>query len=420
MLPVVLAFFVVVALGGGASTASASPLGDEESAEILATQVASSTVVARTENMAKLTSTPMPGSPTSTARPVSVAWEREALRDVATALGWPTSVRVESSGRMSVQKSVSASEWTLAFVRPFEFAAGAQAAYTAAQQDARLGGYRITVERLDSYPAYYAVLEATSGQGQVVERRLHWLSGRWMMGIETRGGKLDDSELQRLARGLLASSLSYGLPHNTAQTPTRPALASPPTATVITESPESCDHTFSDVKDSNWAYSYIHRLACEGIVSGYSDSSFRPQSATTRAQVLKMVVLLQGWPLETPRVPTYKDVGAAHPFYRYIETATARGVATGYSDDTFAPDDFVTRAQVAKVIVLAKNWPRPLTAPVPPRDVPPAHWASDYVQTVLARGIFSGYEGGEFQPDAKATRAQLAKVFVLAFRASSR
>src|SRR5207253_5944589 len=61
-----------------------------------------------------------------------------------------------------------------------------------------------------------------------------------------------------------------------------------------------CGSRFYDVCPNYWAYTYIEFMAQRGIVSGYSDGSFRPGSSATRAQLSKMVVVARGWPIYTP------------------------------------------------------------------------------------------------------------------------
>jgi hypothetical protein len=150
-------------------------------------------------------------------------------------------------------------------------------------------------------------------------------------------------------------------------------------------------------------------------VSGYADGTFRPDNPTTRAQLAKMLVLSQGWDLLNPDVPSFADVNRSHLFYRYIETAYAHGVFDGYGAN-FRPDNYVTRAQVAKMLVLASSWDLSLggQGPIALCDVPESHWSWLYVQVAMQHGVFNGYANGCFLPDAAATRAQIAKVLVLA------
>src|SRR5213079_2589610 len=88
----------------------------------------------------------------------------------------------------------------------------------------------------------------------------------------------------------------------------------------------------------------------------YADNTFRPANDTTRAQLCKIVVLAEGWPLDTSGGPHFSDVPTDNPFYEYIETAYNRGAISGYDDHTFRPGSGVTRGQLCKVVVLAQGW----------------------------------------------------------------
>ena len=74
---------------------------------------------------------------------------------------------------------------------------------------------------------------------------------------------------------------------------------------------------FSDVPRDFWAYPYIEYLATQGIISGYADNTFRPNNNITRGQVAKMITLAQGWTPLNPPTPTFIDVPPAHPFYQF-------------------------------------------------------------------------------------------------------
>ena len=75
----------------------------------------------------------------------------------------------------------------------------------------------------------------------------------------------------------------------------------------------ACAARFSDVCPDYWAYTYIEYLAAHGIISGYADGTFRPGATATRAQLAKMIVLARGWPIVTPPSPSFRDVPAERP-----------------------------------------------------------------------------------------------------------
>jgi hypothetical protein len=108
--------------------------------------------------------------------------------------------------------------------------------------------------------------------------------------------------------------------------------------------------TFTDVPPTDPFYQYIETAAYNEIVSGYADGTFRPYANVTRGQLSKIDVVAAGWPLINPTTPTFSDVPVENPFYTYIETAFCHGVITGYSDGTFRPFNNATRGQISKIV----------------------------------------------------------------------
>jgi hypothetical protein len=180
----------------------------------------------------------------------------------------------------------------------------------------------------------------------------------------------------------------------------------------------TCPAEFTDVPAEYWAYGYIHWAACNNVVSGYADHTFRPDANATRAQIAKMAVLAAGLPLNTSGGPHFTDVPAGHPFYTFVESAYNAGLISGYTAAggglEFRPSAVVTRGQLAKIIVKAAGLPlvHPSTATF--QDVPPSYWAFAYIETAYTHNIIGGYDlpggGREFRPGANATRAQLSKM----------
>jgi hypothetical protein len=351
------------------------------------------------------------GTPTQQPATRPEPWEIAALRDFAETVGWPPAVSEDARERLSVRKTASGGEDWLASIRTFDFKGGAEAAFSAEQEDGRLAGYQLSEETFYTFPAYAMYLPGQNGA--LPEYRYHFLVDAWILGVDVRQTGVTMSQVQTLARQLLIIAGQDGLPLPPGVLDA--ATPSPEPADVRT--PEGCSARFNDVPEGMWAYSYITELACTHIVSGYRDGTFKPQNATTRAQLVKMVVLLQGIELESPPVPTFTDVGSTHTFYRFVETAASHHLIGGYGDGSFRPDAPVSRAQVAKIVVKARGWDLHLpTTTATLCDVPSSHWAYLYIQVAIGHGIFTGYGDGCFRPDEFATRAQLAKVLVLSHR----
>ena len=92
-------------------------------------------------------------------------------------------------------------------------------------------------------------------------------------------------------------------------------------------------------------------IACRGVILGYDTSipalpraspAFKPQNYTTRGQVARSVVLAFALPINTTGGPRLVDVPQGSNFYDYIETAYNKRLVNGYSDNTFHPGNNVS------------------------------------------------------------------------------
>ena len=93
--------------------------------------------------------------------------------------------------------------------------------------------------------------------------------------------------------------------------------------------PTVCPLGFSDVPPGSTFYPYIRCLACEGIVGGYADGTFRPELSVTRAQLAKIVANAAGY-YDPASEQTFTDVPPGSTFYTYVERLAARGIVAGY------------------------------------------------------------------------------------------
>jgi subtilisin family serine protease len=221
-------------------------------------------------------------------------------------------------------------------------------------------------------------------------------------------------------------------PPPTVQPPTAGPTNSPLSATVTplpgpTAQP-GC--LFTDVCPADLFYPYIAHLVQLGAVSGYG-TEFRPFNDLTRGQAVKMAGLGLGVPLANPSAPTFADVAPLNPFYVYVETAAAAAMVQGYPCGGpgepcpgvyFRPYRVITRAQLAKVVVVAKGWTLLSLSDATFTDVPVGSPLAAYVETIAVRDIVTGYPCGApnepcdpqnrayFRPLATASRAQAAKI----------
>jgi hypothetical protein len=131
---------------------------------------------------------------------------------------------------------------------------------------------------------------------------------------------------------------------------------------------------YSDVPFSMPSSKAIEYLGERGIISGYSDGSFRPGAALTRGQLAKMIVTTMQWGVINPPEGRFTDVTSDMWAYPFVETAAARGVVWGYLDGTFSPNSPVSRSDALRM-VLAAGGRHPMDAGQLFTSLPPDHWA---------------------------------------------
>ncbi len=158
---------------------------------------------------------------------------------------------------------------------------------------------------------------------------------------------------------------------------------------------------FSDVPKTHWAWEMIQDMTRKGIITGYPDKTFRPNDYIKRQHIA--VMFARAFELEPIRetVP-FKDVLPSHPYYEAITKLYQAGIVDG-SNGEFHPDAFLTRAQMAKVLVEALQLTPDGTSHF--KDVPPTHWSYNYIATLQQEGIALG-DDGYFKPNDPMTRAQ--------------
>ena len=112
------------------------------------------------------------------------------------------------------------------------------------------------------------------------------------------------------------------------------------------EADKAYSNTFSDVPKGCWAANYVGYMQQFGVITGYSDGSFRPDAPVTRAE---FAAIASRFEKLTEGSKSFTDVPDTYWAARYINFAATRGWVTGYSDGTFKPEDPITRAEVAAV-----------------------------------------------------------------------
>lgn len=163
---------------------------------------------------------------------------------------------------------------------------------------------------------------------------------------------------------------------------------------------------FSDLPASAYCSEAAARLLSLGAINGYTDGSFRPDRNITRAEFAKMLVVAMGWELENPKQASFPDENSDDWAYKYIETGKAHGVLSGYKDGFFRPGKNISRGEIAKILAMALNLPNGSSSL---NDIN-SHWAKDLINACTTADIVNGYADKTFKPNNPATRCEAAKM----------
>ncbi|MDF9408171.1 MAG: Internalin-A precursor [Pelotomaculum sp. PtaB.Bin013] len=186
-------------------------------------------------------------------------------------------------------------------------------------------------------------------------------------------------------------------------------------ALLLTSSAFAAEKIFLDLPESDPFYPYVNYLVKTNLIQGYPDGSFRPADSITRAEVAALLVRAGKLNELAPVTQTYSDISPSHWAYTTIERATYAGLIKGYPDQTFRPEAPISRAEACALLLRLTNKPVPYS-PLDETiiDIEPAYWARQQIAAALQAGMFTMTSKNTFEPEAQATRAQLARGLAIA------
>ncbi len=161
--------------------------------------------------------------------------------------------------------------------------------------------------------------------------------------------------------GSMSSTGTISKPGNTGTvaTNTAPSIIENTTAEEIVsqlqEEAASANDLFTDLSSASWAREAINALAAAGIVNGKSDTNFAPNDTVTRAEFAKMLMGVFGLDSGAYATSSFKDVSTDAWYFNSVETAYNLGIITGIGDGKFAPNALITRQDMAVMVVRAAN-----------------------------------------------------------------
>ncbi|WP_191396218.1 S-layer homology domain-containing protein [Flavonifractor sp. An306] len=170
---------------------------------------------------------------------------------------------------------------------------------------------------------------------------------------------------------------------------------------------------YTDIRPGSWYYDSVRFMSWNGLVWGTSATTFSPHETVSRAMLVTILYRMEGSPSLSP-ANVFADVSPNAWFGNAVNWAAKEGIATGYGDGRFHPDDAVTREQMASILYRYAQYrgldlsaasdisTRFIDYPrISGYAVTPLSWA-------YAHGIISGANAYTLAPTGTATRAEVS------------
>ena len=174
---------------------------------------------------------------------------------------------------------------------------------------------------------------------------------------------------------------------------------------------------FTDVNMNAWYHDGVHWALDEGIMVGTSDTTFSPNTATTRAMLVTMLWRMEGEPEPASTETDFTDVEAGSWYEKAVLWAAETGITAGTSDTTFSPNAELTREQLATFLRrYAAYKGLDVSASADLSGYTDAGSISNFAQApirwAVAVGIINGTSDTTLSPRKSATRAEVATMLM--------
>lgn len=176
---------------------------------------------------------------------------------------------------------------------------------------------------------------------------------------------------------------------------------------------------FTDVPENEWFVESVEYVKDKGLMNGITVTTFEPQTSITRGMIVTIIYRIEGSPEVTSELQ-FSDVTPTYYYCTPIIWAAENGIVNGYSKDTFAPDDEITREQFATILYRYVE-KKGIDVSVSSNGADLSSFEdeskiSEYAVKALSwtneKGLIKGVTESTLEPQGKATRAQAATIFM--------
>lgn len=192
--------------------------------------------------------------------------------------------------------------------------------------------------------------------------------------------------------------------------PSQPSTPSTPTT------PDKPKLPFTDLGENQWYESAIEYAYTHDIMEGMSETKFSPNTSLTRAQAVQILYNLEGQPTVT-RTTSFADL-TTHWAAKPIAWAEQTGVVDGYEDNTFRPENNVTRQEFAQMMYNYAAY-KDYDLSAKEGDLSQftdgdsvQEWAVTAMSWANGNALINGHDDGTLEPGGTTTRAQAASILM--------
>ena len=171
---------------------------------------------------------------------------------------------------------------------------------------------------------------------------------------------------------------------------------------------------FNDVAYTSWYYDAVKIVYDKGIMDGVSYYRFAPDATITRGMVVTMLWRMAGEPYEA--AAGFTDVAAGRYYTTAVAWAARNGIVEGMTSTTFAPDQAITREQLASILYRYAKWlgfsgyGSDISGYTDAGKV--SSYAYDAMSWAVRSGVVTGTSARVLDPQGTASRAAAAQMFM--------
>lgn len=178
--------------------------------------------------------------------------------------------------------------------------------------------------------------------------------------------------------------------------------------------PTEWENPFLDVDEDDWFYDNVRFVHEHGLFNGITENLFGPNLPMTRAMLVTVLYRAEGKPAVTRNIP-FADIDMNEYYADAVIWASTNGIVKGYDENTFGPDNNVTREQIAAILMRYADYKElettqngDLSQFVDEELI--SDWARENVAWAVGAELINGRGNGILDPLGDATRAEVAAI----------